>query len=60
MIYLVQHDRIGLLISAALIALAVRVWRASRKVERDLDIILGPGAGGARPPRGQAWERMTR
>ena len=59
MIYLVQHDRIGLLICAALIAFAVRVWRTSRKVERDLDIILGPDRV-KHVRRGQAWERMQR
>ncbi len=59
MIYLLEHDRIGLLISAALIAIAVRVWRTSRKVERDLDAILGPERV-EHVRRGQAWERMTR
>ena len=59
MIYLVQHDRIGLLICAALILGAVKVWRVSVKTGRDLDLILGPDRV-EHVRRGQAWERMTR
>ena len=59
MIYLVQHDRIGLLICAALIYLAVRVWRVNVKTGRDLDAILGPERV-EHVRRGQAWKRMTR
>ena len=59
MIYLVQHDRIGLVICAALIAFAVRVWRVRRRVERDLDIILGPERL-AHVQQDRAWRRINR
>ena len=57
--YLVQHDRIGLLICAALIYLAVRVWRVSTKTPRDLDMILGPDRL-AHVQQDRAWRRINR
>ena len=59
MIYLLDHDRIGLLICAALIYGAVRCWRVDHRLKRDLDAILGPERV-EHVRRSQAWERMTR
>ena len=60
MIYLVLHDRAGILICAALIAFAVRVWKvAHNRALWDLDAVLGPERV-EHVKRGQAWERMTR
>ena len=57
--YLVQHDRIGLVICAVLIALAIRVWRVSTKTARDLDMILGPDRL-AHVQQDRAWRRINR
>ena len=60
MIFITQHERIGILICAALIAVAVRVWRVAHdRALWDLDAVLGPERV-EHVRRGQAWERMTR
>ena len=59
MIYLVQHDRIGMRICAALVRGAVKVRRVNVKTGRDLDKILGPERV-EHVRRSQAWKRMTR
>ena len=57
--WLIAHDTVYLAGCGVLIAIAVAVHRTSRKVERDLDIILGPDRL-AHVQQNRAWRRISR